>query len=65
MTLVLVGGMTSSTLLTLVVVPTLYSYLDAIRRYLPHGPGDRLGRLRALARGNGPRTHPHPVPAPK
>jgi hydrophobic/amphiphilic exporter-1 (mainly G- bacteria), HAE1 family len=32
MALVLVGGLTSSTLLTLVVVPTLYTYLDALRR---------------------------------
>jgi len=34
MALVLVGGMTSSTLLTLLVVPTLYTYLDALRRRL-------------------------------
>jgi len=31
MALVLVGGMTSSTLLTLLFVPTLYTYLDAAR----------------------------------
>jgi HAE1 family hydrophobic/amphiphilic exporter-1 len=34
MALVLVGGMTSSTLLTLVVVPTLYTYLDSLRQRL-------------------------------
>jgi hypothetical protein len=65
MALVLVGGMTSSTLLTLVVVPTLYTYLDAIRRHLPPTPCARRGRLRALVRGDGARTPPHPVPAPK
>ena len=65
MALVLVGGMTSSTLLTLVVVPTLYTYLDAFRRHLPPRPGDRLGRLRALVHANGARTHPQPVPASK
>ena len=37
MALVLVGGMTSSTLLTLVVVPTLYTYLDALRHRLRRG----------------------------
>jgi HAE1 family hydrophobic/amphiphilic exporter-1 len=31
MALVIIGGMTSSTLLTLVFVPTLYSYLDSLR----------------------------------
>jgi HAE1 family hydrophobic/amphiphilic exporter-1 len=44
MAIVLIGGLTSSTLLTLVVVPVLYSYLDAIR--------SRLGR-----RSVGPRWH--------
>ena len=45
MALALIGGMTSSTLLTLVVVPALYTYLDAARR--------RLGR-----RSAGPRHRP-------
>jgi HAE1 family hydrophobic/amphiphilic exporter-1 len=39
MSIALIGGMTSSTLLTLVVVPVLYTYLDGIRR--------RLGRRSA------------------
>jgi HAE1 family hydrophobic/amphiphilic exporter-1 len=34
MAIVLIGGMTSSTLLTLVVVPVLYTYLDAARTRL-------------------------------
>ena len=32
MALVLIGGMSSSTLLTLIVVPTLYTYLDDMRQ---------------------------------
>jgi hydrophobic/amphiphilic exporter-1 (mainly G- bacteria), HAE1 family len=39
MSIVLIGGLTSSTLLTLVVVPVLYTYLDGVRR--------RLGRRSA------------------
>jgi Cu/Ag efflux pump CusA len=31
---VLIGGMTTSTLLTLVVVPALYTYFDDFRRWL-------------------------------
>jgi len=42
MALVLIGGLTSSTLLTLVVVPVLYAYLDGIRRRLRRTPDDRL-----------------------
>ena len=54
MALVLVGGMTSSTLLTLVVVPTLYTYLDALRQ-----------RLRRHRNRDSRSTAPlHPAPAP-
>ena len=37
MALVLVGGMASSTLLTLIVIPALYTYLDALRSRLHPG----------------------------
>ncbi|MDQ1287069.1 MAG: hypothetical protein QG622_634, partial [Actinomycetota bacterium] len=35
--LVLIGGMTSSTVLTLLIVPTLYTLLDGMRERLPRG----------------------------
>ena len=44
MAFVLIGGMTGSTLLTLLVVPTLYTYLDALRERL------RPSRIETLRR---------------
>ena len=52
MALVLVGGMTSSTLLTLVVVPTLYTYLDALRRQVQPKTSD-LAVAAAIAAAHG------------
>jgi HAE1 family hydrophobic/amphiphilic exporter-1 len=47
--LVLIGGMSSSTVLTMLVVPTLYTLLDAMRERIPRG-------MRGLLRGRGPRS---------
>jgi HAE1 family hydrophobic/amphiphilic exporter-1 len=41
MALVIVGGMSTSTLLTLIVVPTLYTYLDSARAAIRRGQRDR------------------------
>ena len=46
--LVLIGGLSSSTVLTLLIVPTLYTVLDGVRERLPRG-------LRGLLRGRIPR----------
>jgi HAE1 family hydrophobic/amphiphilic exporter-1 len=46
--LVLIGGMASSTVLTLLIVPTLYTVLDGVRERLPRG-------VRGLLRGRVPR----------
>jgi HAE1 family hydrophobic/amphiphilic exporter-1 len=46
--LVLIGGMSSSTVLTLLIVPTLYTLLDSVRERLPRG-------LRGLLHGRVPR----------
>lgn len=45
--LVLIGGMTSSTILTLLIVPTLYTLMDGMRERLPRG-------LRGLLHGRVP-----------
>src|SRR5512144_307615 len=45
--LVLIGGMSSSTVLTMLIVPTLYTLLDAMRERIPRG-------LRGLLRGRVP-----------
>lgn len=59
MALVLVGGMTSSTLLTLVVVPTFYTYLDALRRRLRRGgPARAQGMVVTDGDAPGPARHP-------
>jgi HAE1 family hydrophobic/amphiphilic exporter-1 len=59
--LVLIGGMSSSTILTLVIVPTLYTVLDGARERLPRG-------MRGLLRGRIPQRvrhwlHEEPYPA--
>jgi HAE1 family hydrophobic/amphiphilic exporter-1 len=46
--LVLIGGMSSSTVLALLIVPSLYTLLDSVRGRLPRG-------LRGLLRGRVPR----------
>jgi HAE1 family hydrophobic/amphiphilic exporter-1 len=48
LSLVLIGGMSSSTVLTMLIVPTLYTVLDAARERIPRG-------LRGLMRGRLPR----------
>ncbi len=47
-----IGGLISSTLLTLVLVPTAYTYLDSLEQFI----------LRSVAGRRAPRPQPQPVP---
>jgi HAE1 family hydrophobic/amphiphilic exporter-1 len=52
-----IGGVLTSTLLTLLVIPTFYEILDEVRSWV-------LGRFSRVVRGAegwGPRTAEHPV----
>ena len=60
--MVLVGGMVTSTILSLVFVPVVYTYIDALRR-LPSGVSSGVRRLsggvrRLTARGRGSSAQP-------
>jgi HAE1 family hydrophobic/amphiphilic exporter-1 len=66
--LVLIGGMSSSTVLTMLVVPTIYTLLDAVRQRVPrmlrgrlHGRGPRSGSRRPVP---APATDPQGLPVP-
>ena len=56
----IVGGLISSTLLTLVVVPAAYSYIDRFREFMARFLGKLFMSKEALEEMNGPDTIPLP-----
>jgi HAE1 family hydrophobic/amphiphilic exporter-1 len=59
MAVVVVGGVLSSTFLTLVFVPVMYTYLDDLQSYF-----GRRGMRGPRIPGRGRREEPEPVPVP-